>query len=297
VGTKATLDEGPRSRVQWNREILLDESHKLHPQPLDESPRPKSGKSRLNRHGTILDGRSNGLNLKKKGSKLESSWFEEPRYEVRFRAGSNSRIQFTSNESKLVPRNSDPRPHLKWLSIIGKMVWNVSGYLAWHRYASCDQPWLVHGPIMVLDTRLTMVSAWTNHGPSCDWPRLVHGPIMVLATWSTMVSAPIMARRKLLCSRQISCQEQMEKELSRNEIGVEVCFCKWEMVFLLHQIDIHLLYQLRTCPHEVLHASRRYKNPKQAMYFGWMGKGDLRKMTLYECSNSQQKPLQQAELI
>jgi len=30
-----------------NREILLDESHKLDSHPLDEGPRPKSGKSRL----------------------------------------------------------------------------------------------------------------------------------------------------------------------------------------------------------------------------------------------------------
>jgi hypothetical protein len=28
--------------------------------------------------------------------------------------GSNSRTQFSSNESKLVPRNLDPGPHLKW---------------------------------------------------------------------------------------------------------------------------------------------------------------------------------------
>jgi len=28
---------------------------------------------------------------------------------------SNSRIQFASNESKLVPRNFDPKPHLKWV--------------------------------------------------------------------------------------------------------------------------------------------------------------------------------------
>jgi len=32
---------------------------------------------------------------------------------VESKAGSNSRIQFASNESKLVPRNLDPGPHLK----------------------------------------------------------------------------------------------------------------------------------------------------------------------------------------
>jgi hypothetical protein len=33
-----------RSRVEWNRAILLDESHKLDGWPLDEDPTPKSGK-------------------------------------------------------------------------------------------------------------------------------------------------------------------------------------------------------------------------------------------------------------
>jgi hypothetical protein len=53
---RATLDEGPRSRVQWNKSILqLDKSHKLDTHPLDEDPRPRSGKLRLNFHGTILE--------------------------------------------------------------------------------------------------------------------------------------------------------------------------------------------------------------------------------------------------
>jgi hypothetical protein len=38
---RATLDEDPRSRIQGNRAILLEESHKLDPWPLDEGPRPK----------------------------------------------------------------------------------------------------------------------------------------------------------------------------------------------------------------------------------------------------------------
>jgi hypothetical protein len=64
-------------RVQgvWSNEIeqfaiLLDESHKLEsikldPWPLDEGPRPKSGKLRLNLHGTILEGKSIGLDPQK----------------------------------------------------------------------------------------------------------------------------------------------------------------------------------------------------------------------------------------
>ncbi len=46
-------------------QILLAESHKLDPRPLDEDPRPTSGKSRLNLHGTILKGKSIGLDTKK----------------------------------------------------------------------------------------------------------------------------------------------------------------------------------------------------------------------------------------
>jgi hypothetical protein len=64
------------SKVQWNWSILLDKSHKLDPQPLNEGPRPKNGKSRLNLHGTILEGRSIGFMNKKKVQK-ESSWFEK----------------------------------------------------------------------------------------------------------------------------------------------------------------------------------------------------------------------------
>jgi hypothetical protein len=54
---RATLNEGPRSRVQWNKAILSYESHKLDPHPLNEIPRPKSGKSKLNLHGTISKGK------------------------------------------------------------------------------------------------------------------------------------------------------------------------------------------------------------------------------------------------
>ncbi len=53
---RATLNEGPSSKVQWDRTILLHEGHKSDPHPLDESLRPKSGKLRLNLHGTILEG-------------------------------------------------------------------------------------------------------------------------------------------------------------------------------------------------------------------------------------------------
>jgi hypothetical protein len=46
----------------------------LDPWPLDEGPRPKSDKSRLNLHGTILEGKSIGLETpKEKELKRESS--------------------------------------------------------------------------------------------------------------------------------------------------------------------------------------------------------------------------------
>ncbi len=38
-------------KVQWNRAILLNESHKLDPWPLDEDSTSKGGKSRLNLNG------------------------------------------------------------------------------------------------------------------------------------------------------------------------------------------------------------------------------------------------------
>ncbi len=57
---RATLHEGPRSdkieQSYWMRAIDW---------ALDEGPRPKTGKSRLNLHGTILEGKSIGLNQKK----------------------------------------------------------------------------------------------------------------------------------------------------------------------------------------------------------------------------------------
>ncbi len=55
---RGTSNDSARSRVQWNRAIPLDESHKSNPRPLDESPRPKSVKLRLNLHGTIWEGKS-----------------------------------------------------------------------------------------------------------------------------------------------------------------------------------------------------------------------------------------------
>ncbi len=63
---RATFDEiqGPGS-IEIEQ-TLLNESHKLDPWSLDEGPCPKSDKSRLNLHDTILEGKSIGLDPKKK---------------------------------------------------------------------------------------------------------------------------------------------------------------------------------------------------------------------------------------
>ncbi len=62
---RATLDEGPRSRHQWIQAILLVKSFKLVPRPLDEGTWPKSGKLRLNPHGTCFGGKINWFGQKK----------------------------------------------------------------------------------------------------------------------------------------------------------------------------------------------------------------------------------------
>jgi hypothetical protein len=51
-----------------------------------------------------LKEKSIGSNSKNKKARKESSWFEEPRCELRF----NSRIQFASNEFKLVSKECGP---------------------------------------------------------------------------------------------------------------------------------------------------------------------------------------------
>jgi hypothetical protein len=62
---RATLDKGPSSWDQWIQAILLVESFKLIPRPLDESPRQKSGKLRPNLHmAPVLEGKSIGSDQK-----------------------------------------------------------------------------------------------------------------------------------------------------------------------------------------------------------------------------------------
>jgi hypothetical protein len=56
----------------------------------------------------VLEGKS--ICLDTKTVQKESSWFGEPRIRLRTKVQSNSRIQFASNQSKLVPRKLDPGP-------------------------------------------------------------------------------------------------------------------------------------------------------------------------------------------
>jgi hypothetical protein len=52
----------------------LDESHKLDPVLLDECPTPKSDKSRLNLHGSVLKGKGNSVGSdQEKRAQKESS--------------------------------------------------------------------------------------------------------------------------------------------------------------------------------------------------------------------------------
>jgi hypothetical protein len=87
--------------------ILLVESFKLVPRPLDEGPRPKSGKLRLTYVAPVLEGKSTGSDQKTvliKGELL---------IRLGTKVQSNSRIQFASNQSKLVLRKFDLGPTSK----------------------------------------------------------------------------------------------------------------------------------------------------------------------------------------
>ncbi len=90
----------------------MAESHQWNPWPLDEGPKPKSGKLKLI-HGTILGGKSIGSDPNKRPQRrAHDSENQDASYGSK--VVSNSRIQFASNESKLIPTNLDTRYHLKW---------------------------------------------------------------------------------------------------------------------------------------------------------------------------------------
>jgi len=80
---RATLDKGPRSRVQWNWAFLLIKSFKLVSSLLDEGPGLRQIKLWFNLHG-ILKGKPIGPEQKKNSFK-ESSWFGEPKCKLGFK--------------------------------------------------------------------------------------------------------------------------------------------------------------------------------------------------------------------
>jgi hypothetical protein len=81
---RATLDKGPKSRVQWNLTLILVKNFKLVPRPLNKGPRPRQIKLWFSLHGIILEGKPIGLNPKKIKIK-ENSWFGEPKCKIRFK--------------------------------------------------------------------------------------------------------------------------------------------------------------------------------------------------------------------
>jgi hypothetical protein len=110
---RVTLDEDPRSRDQWIQAILLVKSFKLFPKPLDEGPNQKVPNWEWPKRIQIGE-KINWFRVQtKKECSKESCWFGEPRFRLGTKVQSNSRIQFASNQSKLVPRKLDSGPSSK----------------------------------------------------------------------------------------------------------------------------------------------------------------------------------------
>jgi hypothetical protein len=89
----------------------------INSQPLDKGSKIKKWQIEAKPPCQHFGEKINWFELKKRAKK-ESLWFEEPRSKPGFKPGfkpaSNSRVQFAWKESKLVPRNLEPGPHLKW---------------------------------------------------------------------------------------------------------------------------------------------------------------------------------------
>ncbi len=81
----------------------------MDPRALDEGPRLKGGKLKLNLHDTSFGGKINWCGPKSRPKKkVHHLKNQDPN-----KARSNSKIQFASNGSKLVHVNLDPRPSSK----------------------------------------------------------------------------------------------------------------------------------------------------------------------------------------
>jgi hypothetical protein len=66
--------------------------------------------------------------------KFKSSWFGEPRVSLGTKGYSNSRIQFASNQSKLVPKKLDPGPSSKVGHSFPILIYRFFGKQPFSRY-------------------------------------------------------------------------------------------------------------------------------------------------------------------
>jgi hypothetical protein len=64
ITLKATLNKGPKNRVQWNQTFLLVNTFKVVPMALDEALGPRQIKLWFSLHGIILEGKPIGPNKK-----------------------------------------------------------------------------------------------------------------------------------------------------------------------------------------------------------------------------------------
>jgi hypothetical protein len=105
----------------------LDESHKLDAGPLDEGSRPKSGKFEAKLTWHHFGGKINWFKpekIQEKNSTKKERAHDLKNQDARVGSpqSSNSRIQFASNESKLVPRHFEHSTPSK----VGLLVWVVN---------------------------------------------------------------------------------------------------------------------------------------------------------------------------
>jgi hypothetical protein len=105
---RATLDEGPWSRDEWIQAILLVESFKLVPKAFKRESKTKKWQIEAKPTWHLFS-RENQLVQTERQCWRESSWFGEPIIKLRTNIQSNTRIQFASNQSKLVLRKLDLR--------------------------------------------------------------------------------------------------------------------------------------------------------------------------------------------
>jgi hypothetical protein len=92
----------------------------------------------------------------KKRAQKESSWFGERRCKLGSKARSNSRIQFVSNASKLVPRNLDPACWScgTWYNLLGFLLfnWRWSTYLRRLDYPMLEQNFVNTRPTILMSS-------------------------------------------------------------------------------------------------------------------------------------------------